>query len=512
MNEQAKQINVQDIIDALLKKWHWVTIPLLIFLFIGAWLYVVLPRQYEATTLILVQPQEIPSAYVTATVSTGIEERLRTLSQEVMSRSNLENIMMEMDLSRDERAQGVSMDILVASMRKAIEVNTLGGARGQTSSFTIKYRGQDPWKVAEVTNRLASFFIESHLKLRARQASETTLFLDKQLNELKALLQQQEAKVKEYRNQFMGELPEQLTSNISTISGLQLRLESIQASLTEALNGRLVLQSQLSQMESNLPGATLTQRAQRISTLRSQLEEARGRYTPEHPSVRMLEKQIEELQSAKDESGPGGMDPHAAELKNQLAAANIEVETLKSDANRLKQRIDYYQQRVENTPKREQELAALTRDYTITQQNYQRLLDRYYEAQRAESMEKRQQGEQFRIVDYAQPPEVPVSPNKFKIGLVFLALGIGTGAGLIFLLEFMDTSVKGIKQLENWSGGVPCITAVPLALTQIDKQRQKFNTLFSIGVNVFIIILGIIIVGYSKFNHVILDLPMPLPF
>ncbi|HOE73093.1 MAG TPA: GNVR domain-containing protein [Deltaproteobacteria bacterium] len=511
MSEQPKQINIQDIIDALLKKWHWVTIPLLIFLFFGAWLYVVLPRKFEATTLILVQPQEIPSVYVAATVSTGIEERLRTLSQEVMSRSNLENIIMEMDLFREERAQGAPMDILVASMRKAIEVSTVGGGRGQTSSFTITYRGQDPWKVAEVTNRLASFFIESHLKLRAKQASETTLFLEKQLNELKILLQQQEDKVKDYRNQFMGELPEQLTSNISTISGLQLRLESVQASLTEALNGRLVLQSQLSQMESNQPGVTFTQRAQRISTLRSQLEEARGRYTPEHPSIKMLEQQIAELESVKEEPG-GGMDPHVAELRNQLATANIEIETLKSDANRLKARIDYYQQRVENTPKREQELAALTRDYTITQQNYQRLLDRYYEAQRAESMEKRQQGEQFRIVDYAQPPEIPVSPNKYRVGLIFLALGLGTGAGLIFLLEFMDTSVKGIKQLENWSGGVPCITAVPLALTQIDKQRQKFNTLFSIGVNVFIIIAGTIIVGYSKFNQVILNVPIPLPF
>ncbi|HPP45426.1 MAG TPA: Wzz/FepE/Etk N-terminal domain-containing protein, partial [Methanomassiliicoccaceae archaeon] len=310
MSEQAKQINVQDIIDALVKKWHWVTIPLLIFLFVGAWLYVVLPRKYEATTLILVQPQEIPSAYVAATVSSGIEERLRTLSQEVMSRSNLENIIMEMDLFREDRAQGVSMDILVASMRKNIEVSTVGGSRGQTSSFTITYRGQDPWKVAEVTNRLASFFIESHLRLRAKQASETTLFLEKQLGELKALLQEQEDRVKEYRNRYMGELPEQLTSNISTISGLQVRLESVQASLTEALSARLMLQSQLSQMESDEPGATLSQRGQRLLVLRSELEEARARYTPEHPSIKTLESQIRELESIKDE--PGSVDPHVA--------------------------------------------------------------------------------------------------------------------------------------------------------------------------------------------------------
>lgn len=510
MSEQAKQINVQDILDALIKKWHWVTIPLLIFLFVGAWLYVVLPRKYEASTLILVQPQEIPSAYVAATVSTGIEERLRTLSQEVMSRSNLENIIMEMDLFREDRSQGVSTDLLVASMRKSIDVSTVGGSRGQTSSFTITYRGQDPWKVAEVTNRLASFFIESHLRLRARQASETTLFLEKQLGELKVLLQEQEDRVKDYRNSYMGELPEQLTSNISTISGLQVRLESVQASLTEALSARLMLHSQLSQMESEEPGATLSQRGQRLLVLRSELEEARARYTPEHPSIKTLESQIRELETVKDE--PGSVDPHVAELKSQLKAADLEVANLKADLARLKERIDYYQERVENTPKREQELAALTRDYTITQENYQRLLDRLYEAQRAESMEKRQQGEQFRIVDYAQPPEIPVSPHKFKLGLVFLFLGLGTGAGLIFVLEFLDSSVKGIKQLEHWSGGIPCITAVPLALTQIDRQRKKFNTLFAVGINVFIIIAGIVVVGYSKMNHVILSIPIPLPF
>jgi uncharacterized protein involved in exopolysaccharide biosynthesis len=263
-------------------------------------------------------------------------------------------------------------------------------------------------------------------------------------------------------------------------------------------------------MESEEPGATLSQRGQRLLVLRSELEEARARYTAEHPSIKTLESQIRELETVKDE--PGSVDPHVAELNSQLKAADLEVANLKADLARLKERIDYYQERVENTPKREQELAGLTRDYTITQENYQRLLDRLYEAQRAESMEKRQQGEQFRIVDYAQPPEIPVSPDKFKMGLVFLFLGLGTGAGLIFVLEFLDSSVKGIKQLEHWSGGIPCITAVPLALTQIDRQRKKFNLLFSIGINVFIIIAGIVVVGYSKMNHVILSIPIPLPF
>ncbi len=284
MNEQ-KRIEPQDIIDALVKKWYWVTMPLFLFLFLGMWFYVILPRQYEATTLILVQPQEIPSTYVQASVSTSVEEQVMTLSQEVLSRSNLENIIREMKLFSKERGKGVSTDILVASMRKSIDLKTNAGAnRGETSSFTITYRGQNPQNVADITNKLASYFIDSNLKQRAKQASETTLFLEKQLNELKALLQQQEAKVEQYRNQYMGELPEQLNSNVTTITGIQTRLDTIQASLTSAMNRRLDIQNQLSQMESNQPGATLSQNAQRIMQLRAHMRR-QGHVHPRHPNV-----------------------------------------------------------------------------------------------------------------------------------------------------------------------------------------------------------------------------------
>lgn len=494
-----------------MKKWYWVTIPLFFFLFAGLWLYVILPRMYEATTLILVQPQEIPSAYVQSSVSTAMEQQLMTLSQEVLSRSNLENIINEMNLYREERRKGVSMDVLVASLRKRINVDTTGGRRGETSSFTISYRGSDPQKVADITNKLASFFIDSNLKQRARQASETTLFLEKQLADLKVLLQQQEAKVEQYRNQFMGELPEQLNSNVSTITSIQTRLESVQSSLTAAMNRRLEMQNQLSQFENNQPAAALPQNAQRVADLKSRYEEAKARYTPEHPSVKALAQQIKELEG-KGEKSTAGVSPQLMDLRSRLKGANLEVESLRNELARLQQKAEFYQQRVETTPKREQEMAALTRDYNITQQNYQRLLDRYYEAKRAENMEIRQQGEQFRVVDTAQPPQVPVSPNPIKIAAIFLALGLGTGAGLIFLMELLDTTVKGIKQLEKWSGGIPCITAVPLALTEADVRTGKVRTMIYIAVNVVIVIAGTLIVGYSHFANLTMELPITLPF
>jgi polysaccharide chain length determinant protein (PEP-CTERM system associated) len=511
-----KQIEIRDILDAMIKKWYWITMPLLFFTFAGLWFYVILPRTFEATTLILVQSQEIPSSYVQPSVGTAIEEQVMTLSQEVLSRSNLESIIKEMNLFSKERQEGVPMDIIVASMRKKILVQTTtGGRMEQTVSFTITYRDTDPKKVADITNKLASFFIDSNLRQRARQATETTVFLEKQLADLKTLLQQQETKVQEYRNKFMGELPEQMTSNVSSMNTLQMRLETVQTTLSTAMNRRITLQSQLSELENNQPGATISGNAQRIMQLKVQYEEAKARYTPQHPSVRLIEQQIRELEGKDKDPKKDitiGLSPQVIDLKSQLKSANLEVESLRAELGRIQQKIDFYQGRVETVPKREQELATITRDYTITQDNYQKLLDRYYEAKRAESMEIRQQGEQFRIVDYALAPEVPVSPNPLLIAMIFLALGLGTGAGLIFVLEFMDSSVRGIKQLENWSGGIPCITAVPLAMTENDLALQKKRTMIYICINCVIIVAGIIIVGYSHFANITVNLPISVPF
>lgn len=511
MTNQSKKLGLYDLAEALVRQWFWVSLPFIFFVMLGAWLYVVLPRTYEASTLILVQSQQIPQTYVAPTVSQDVSERVRTLSQEVLSRSNLETIITELNLFGEERKRGTSMDILVAMLRKRIRVDTNIGPREQTSSFTITCRARDPKEAADITNKLAAYFIESNLKLRARQATETTAFLQKQLEELKGLLDRQEAQVQQYRNRYIGELPDQLQSNISTISSLQMRLESLQTSLTAAMNRRLTIQGQLSQAETGAPG-TVTQRGQRLSELRAQLEEMRSKYTPEHPEIKRIENQIAELEKGADKSPAARVDPRISDLRTQLTNANLEVEMLRREIDRVKHQIDEYQTRVESTPKREQELAALTRDYNITQQNYQRLLDRYYEAKRAEEMEKRQQGEQFRIVDYAQPPEVPVSPNPLRLALMFLALGLATGAGIVILLQMIDTSVMSVKQLESWCPGIPCITVIPLALTEGDRRRNRVKNIMLVVLNGAVFVLGCGIILVSKLAGLTIELPVPLPF
>jgi polysaccharide chain length determinant protein (PEP-CTERM system associated) len=511
LTEQKSTINIKDIADALIKKWYWVSMSLIFFILAGIWFYVVLPKSYEATTLILVQPQEIPQNYVQSTISQGVDEQVRSLSQEVLSRSNLEPIINELHLFARERENGTSIDVLIESLRKKIKIDTNLGQRGGSGYFSITYRGSTPKDTADVTNRLASYFIDSNLRLRAQQATETTIFLQKQLDELQKLLLQQEAKVQEYRNKYLGELPDQLQSNVTTITGLQTRLESVQTSLTAAINRKVAVQDQLSQAEAGIAGVGGTSSPRdRLTDLKSQLDEMRAKYTPEHPEIKRLQDQIAELE--KQSKKRSTVDPRVLDLRTQLKNANAEVEALRRDADGIKARIEQYQGRVEATPKREQEFAALSRDYNITQQNYQKLLDRLYEAKRAEDMEKRQQGGQFRVVDYAQPPGMPVSPNPIKIAMIFLAMGIGAGAGIIVLLEALDTTIKGIRHIEGLSANIPCITAVPLALTKEDKRRQKTMNLMFAGINGTILIVGAVIILASRLTGFVLNSPVPLPF
>jgi polysaccharide chain length determinant protein (PEP-CTERM system associated) len=508
LNEQEKKINLEDILDALQKKWYWVTIPFLFFTFLGLWLYLVLPKEYESSTLIFIEPQEIPSNYVVATVTSAVEERVKTLSLEVVSRSNLEQIINEMKLYPKERARGVPMEILVNALRKKINVNVASSEGARVSSFIITFSWFDPETAADVTNRLASLIIDSNTKIRASKASETTVFLEKQLEELKVSLEDYEKQLQAFKSTHMGQLPEQVQTNTATLLNLQSNLDTIQRSLTDARNRKINLEGQLSLLETSKPGSTSSQRDQKIAELKEKLEDLKSNYTAEHPEIIKLTDQIRELESKKEGSSSEFSNPRATELRIQLRATNNEIAGLERDAGRVNAKINQYQGRLENAPKMEQELSILMRDYQITKDNYQKQLDRLLEAKRAENMEKRQQGEQFRILDFAKPSQSPTKPDLIKIMLICIAIGLGAGAGVILLIEMQDSSIKSISQLESLENGITCISAIPLSLTGEDKKMQKRKTFVFIGINIALVILGIIAVAASWVLHITINKPM----
>jgi polysaccharide chain length determinant protein (PEP-CTERM system associated) len=448
-----------------------------------------LPTFYRSTALVLVERQQVPEAFVQATVTSELETRLHTISQDILGRSRLEALITRFGLYPGLRKQEPTEEI-VERMRKDIklELKTTDtkGRPSATTAFALSYRGPDPRTVALVTNTLASLYIEENLKLRERQATGTADFLKVQLGETRKRLDELEARVSEFRKRYLGELPQQMQANMATLENLntQLRLnndnqiraaerrDSLTALLAEAASA-----PQAFGTPSGAPSA-VEPRAVRLARLRQELASALSRYTEQHPTVVRLKAEIaaterEPAEPAGDRAGAGGAsNPYVFRLRETLSAADSEAKILRGEAQHLRAAIAAYQARIENTPKREQEFQEVSRDYDTTKQLYESLGKRYEAAQLSESMEQRQKGEQFRILDPAVPSQIPAAPNRLRLLIVSLVLSLGLAGGALMVAEMLDTSFHSADELREFSS-VPVLVSVPRIVTDADRLRQQ---------------------------------------
>ncbi len=388
-------------------------------------------------------------------------------------------------------------------MQKDIKIE-LPTKRDEKGSFRITYIGRDPNVVTTVANRLASQFIEENLKIRELQAVGTTEFLGTELASAKKKLDELETAVTQYKRRFMGELPEQRESNIKLLEQLQNQLQRNGESLRAAQDRKLFLQKQMADMElaMNAPVSVAPEKEDRPSSgvsiylqkemgsslsasetapvavtgnkgyyetqresLTRLLEQLRTRYTENHPDVIRIKKSLADLETKKDEPVAQKItvtkdgktvkevydvkkDPRYKELNNQLALTDMEIVRLREDERNINGQIGKYRARIEQTPAREQDMAALMREHQSMKETYERLLQKSQSAQQAENLERRQKGEQFRIIDPARVPEKPFSPDIPKILLIGLLAGIGGGFGLAFLREQMDRSFHDSGDVE----------------------------------------------------------------
>lgn len=453
-----------------------------------------LPSVYRSTATVLVERQQVPEAFVRSTVTGEVETRLQTISQEIFSRATLETIIDRYQLYSKLRRR-LSPEKVVAHMRNDIllikKSDSANPAGPKMVAFTIAWRGANPAQVADVTNTLAQLFIEENLRVRTRQASGTADFLRAQLEETTKALDVQEQRVSEYSRRHMGELPQQMTSNLAAIEQLstQLRLSSDRQSL--ALARREALERQLADVETvpapapvavapNTPDTP----AQRLARLRQELRELRAQYTEKYPEVVRVRDEVAALQREMGEAADAPTpiiptvlppDPVARRLRGALTEVDAEVKALKKDEQRLLGAIAQYQARLDNTPKREQEFLELSRNYQTTKDHYQSLLKRYQEAQLAEDMEQRRKGEQFRVLDAATPSGEPAAPNRLRLLLVGLAISLGLAAGAVALVEHLDTSFHSADELRA-SSELPVLLSIPPIVTGADGRALRLRT------------------------------------
>src|SRR2546425_2269758 len=454
---------------------------------VAASLVIALPDTYQSTATVLVDRQQVPETFVQPTVTSALETRLHTISQEILSRSRLEALITRFGLYPD-LSKRVSAEEVIERMRDDIKLELkrveARGQREATVAFAIKYLGSDPQTVAQVTNTLASFYIEENLKVRERQATGTAEFLKVQLEETKKRLDEQERQVSEFKRRYLGELPQQMETNVATLERFHIQLRLNSDNQPRAMERRAALASQ--QAESGALGGGPEEPQTRLVRLKQQMGELRAQFSEKYPDVVVLRAEIaaleQQLDEAKAEGKPAQPEPatpSARRLKEALSEIDAETRILKGEEKHLRAAIAAYQARVDNVPRREQEFKEFSRDYESTRELYQSLLKRYEEAQLAESMEQRQKGEQFRILDPAVPPKEPVA-RRARFMSFALVLSLGLAAGAVMLAEQFDTSFHSVDDLRHFSA-VPVLTSIPRIATAADTRRRRWRFRLAAG-------------------------------
>jgi len=473
-------------IDRLRAVWNrrkWLAILVFLIPLAGAVsLVMALPDVYRSTATVLVERQQVPEDLVKTTVSSEVETRLKTISAEILSRSRLEELIHRFGLYPNLSGRA-STEEAVERMRRdiALEVTSTeqrGRGVGTTVAFALHYRGRDPGTIALVTNALASFYIEANLRVRERLATGTTEFLRVQLDQAKKRLDEQEQRVSELSRRYRGELPQQMQGNLARLESLSDQLRMNRTDQVRAEERREALTTQLAQAETSSGVET---DAMRLARLRQELATLRIKYTDKWPDIMRIKDEIASLEqklanpqppTKTPEAAALGLPPEVLRLRTALRAADTDVKLLKDEEQRLRRAIELYQKRVENAPQREPEFQELTRDYETNKNLYQSLLQRYEAAQIGESMEQRQKGEQFRILDPAVPPSTPFAPSRLRLLFLIVGLCLGLAGAALVLAEVLDTSFHSAADLRTVTA-VPVLVRIPSIVTEADTRRRR---------------------------------------
>jgi succinoglycan biosynthesis transport protein ExoP len=464
-----------------------------------------LPNRYTSEASIFAVQQRVPERYVVPTATSDVTQALEAMVQEVLSRPRLLGIIQELHLYPSQRTR-LQPEQLIQLMRGDITVEPVERklGRGDVNAFKVSFVANDPQLAQAVTQRLTTLFIEQNLKTRADQAESTTKFLHEQLEAAKTELQTQEQRLRDFKMQYLGELPEQQQGNLSILTSLQSQLENIMASRNHAQQQRLYLESLVNEYQRRnrrVSTTTLSSNGQIITPLQAaegdlvRLQAERktllAAYTRNHPDVLRKDQElnlqktlIETLKTAKTSPTTNEQRPNedaaapdediiVAQLRSQLQANNLELDNLAKKDQKLRVDINQYQARLNLTPVREQQLTSMQRDYELVRQHYGDLLKKKQESQLATDLEKRQEGQQFRLADPPNLPTMPSSPKRVKISLGGLVAGLLLGCALAFVVETRNAAFHTENDAAISRLGLPLLVSIPLFFTPAEEQRRS---------------------------------------
>ena len=458
-----RDLTMEDYVAILKRRYRLILISAFVCLALGIGITRVIPPRYESQTLILVEHPKVPVDYVKPVVAQDLNDQLASMKEQILSRSHLEPIIKQFNLYPGAR---LKMDDRVAMMQQVVGIKPIPTVQSNgIPGFFITFSANDAHLAQRVCTEITSLFVSENLNSRQESAESTTAFLRQQLEESKASLDGQEAKLATFEQKYFGRLPDQAQSNTQTLQALTTQLDAATQSVSRQQQNVTFLQTMVAQQTHDLQNAepaavaaVVDERKTQLKALLQQKQALQAQYTPDHPDVIEISRKINELQTqiATSAAEPAQTiaapiarpdTPQLQELKAQFRSAQQALEDSKAEQLRIEQQVRTYEARMESTPQVEAEYKQLTRDHQTALDFYNSLLKKLNDSSMATELEQRQQGQKFRVMDPPNLPETPVFPkrNIFAIG-GFLA-GLIVGLGLTGWVEYRDTSLRSERDV-----------------------------------------------------------------
>jgi polysaccharide chain length determinant protein (PEP-CTERM system associated) len=551
--------DVEDYIEMLRRYRSWIIGPTFAGLVIATVVAFFWPDTYISTAVMRITPQQVPDSLVPSAATTQISDRLQQMQTEILSRTSLAEIIQKpsLDLYKKERTR-VPMEDVVQDMRnKAIkltplsDVPTSGGRRA--TAFAISYMYTDRYKAQAVVRELVTKFMEQNYTVQRNQANLTTNFLSDELKAAKEKMDNLDEQITKFRVQNQGELPEQAAANAQALQTYQLQLMNTDSSLNRATQDRIILETNLTNvktamnnaranLEQTVGGTTMGGTPQMvqnqklidlnrlISDARSKLDGILQSYGENHPDVAQMRATLQSYERERDElvkqesvqasqaammaqstttplrvvQNPAvarQMEEYQSQqtgLQTQIAAKQMEIDTLKHAQDQLQKVISEYNKRLQNAPLNEQQYNAMLRDYNLAKEDYESMVKRHEQAETAQNIEEHKAGENLEVLDPASLPEAPAEPNRLAWAGIGTFAGLGLGIMLAAGQEVKNTSLKNLKDVRAYTN-MPVLSSIPLlenALLVRRKRRLVWLAWSSA------IILGCILMGGSMYYHI----------
>jgi polysaccharide chain length determinant protein (PEP-CTERM system associated) len=465
---------------------------ILIAVFIAA----ILKSEYTVYSTILVEPQSISKKLVeTGEEQANVMNRLHLMTMQILSRSRLSKVIDELKLYPKESEQKTREEV-IDMMRSRIHVEPVLPEIAdaelkrrmdiEVNTFRLFFRHDNAGVAAAVANRLSNDFIDEHIKERVQSSGDTADFVESELQRLSTRLRDLEAQIAQVKAQNAGSLPEDVVANQRQIEQAFQALSLASQRLAEAQSDEAFYKQQgLVARESGLGGgpqnSLVLSPNQRMQQLENELGELRGRgFTDRHPDIVATLAEIEQVKAridrgeadeeANEKNAPSSVAEQQARAEEQRAA--LQVQSAGKEVQRLTDEMNHAQDRLANTPRVAEQLDALEREYGQLGESFKSMSDKRLDAAVAANMERRQKGEQFRVLEPAYAPPDPTSPNRPLILALGVMLGIGAAAGVALLLDASDSSYHNPRQVQA-ALRIPVLTAIPSILLDPDRMRLR---------------------------------------